>query len=318
MDDRIASALSAAFPDREVASTEPAGPSWNPTNESVRVDFADGRTAYLKVAVDGDGTRIARERGTIEYIGANCDVRVPAVLSSDADGEVPYLATAPLAGESIVGPWSEWGVAERAETARRVGEALADVHAERFGAHGHIAGGGADGLDLDTAPWTDVLVDTIEDVRALSPSDRFDRHFDEVIAAVEANRDLLDDAPAALLHGDPAMPNCFRGADGIGFLDWEIAHVGDPVRDLHRVRAQQIDGLRSAGDERLVTALHEGYRERAGGLPPGFEERRPVYRAVRFLGTSGFVEKTAEFADESLEEFAAWVDAEMERRLAEI
>jgi len=254
----------------------------------------------------------------IDYVGAHCEVYVPRVRSNDADGEVPYLATAPFPGESVAAPWSEWSTEERAETARRVGRALATVHELTFDAHGHVTGGGADGLDLDTAPWTDVLVDRIEAMRSLAPSDRFDRHYDEVIAAVEANRGLLNDALAALVHGDPAKPNCFRGEDGVGFVDWEIAHVGDPARELYCARAQAIDGLRTTGDERVVTALREGYRDRAGGLPPVFAERRPVYRAVRHLGTSGFVEKTAEFVDEPVEEPAAWVDAEMDRRLADL
>ncbi|PSQ25736.1 aminoglycoside phosphotransferase [Halobacteriales archaeon QS_9_68_17] len=318
MDDRIAAALAAAFPDREAAETTPAGPSWNPTNRTVRVDFTDGGAAYLKIAVDGDGTRIARERTVTDYVSANRDVPAPTVLSSDAGGDVPYLATAPLPGESVAERWSEWSVEERAKAARRIGRALASVHAATFDAHGHVTGGGAGGLTLDTAPWTEVLVDRIEAMRALAPADRFDRHYDEVIAAVEANRDLLDDAPAALVHGDPAMPNCFRGEAGVGFVDWEAAHVGDPARELHCFRARAIDGSRDPGDERVVTALREGYRDRAGSLPPGFAERRPVYRAVEFLGTSGFVEKTAEFVGEPVAAFAAWVDAEMDRRLADL
>ena len=151
--------------------------------------------------------------------------------------------------------------------------------------------------------------------RSRAPSDRFDHYFDEVVSAVRANRDLLDPAPAALLHGDPAMPNCTYHDGEVALLDWEIAHVGDPVRDVHRARDQQFDSLRESGDERFVTAFYDGYRNRAGGLPEGYDERSPIYDAVRFLGTVGFFEKTAEYVDEPREEFATWVQAEMERRL---
>ncbi|WP_235920692.1 hypothetical protein [Natronorubrum halalkaliphilum] len=64
-----------------------------------------------------------------------------------------------------------------------------------------------------------------------------------------------------------------------------------------------------------MTALHEGYTQRAGSLPAGFEERTPVYNAVRFLGTSGFFEKWVEFTDQPPAEAATWVETEMQRRL---
>ena len=326
MDERLSAALDAAFPDREVAELRSTGPSWNDQNRTVRVEFANGRSAYLKYATDGDGSRVARERAVLEYVGVNCGVSVPTVLASDADGTplkrgdgaVPYLATAPVRGANLLDRWSGASPDERAALAREVGAALAGVHERRFGSHGHVVGGGADSLELRTGPWTDVLVDKIDEMRSMAPSDRFDYHFDEVAAAVEANRDLLDDAPAALLHGDPAQPNCFRGESGVGFLDWEIAHVGDPVRDLHRARDQQFDSLRADAPEEVTTAFYDGYRERAGGLPDGYEDRRPVYEAVRFLGTSGFVEKVAQYVDEPVEELAAWIRKEMDRRLAAI
>jgi aminoglycoside phosphotransferase (APT) family kinase protein len=316
MDSRVASALEAAFPGRGVADVRATGPSWNDANRTVGVEFADGGTVYLKVAADGDGSRVARERAVVAYAAANCGVSVPEVVASDPDAEVPYLATAPLPGRPLIAEWADADEAEREALAREVGAALAAVHAARFDEHGHVTGGGADGLELDTAPWTDVLVDTVERTRALASDDRFDHHFDEVIAAVEANRALLDDAPAALVHGDPAQPNCVRTADGVGFLDWEIAHVGDPAREVYRARDQQFDPPRGRAPRRVVDAFHDGYRERAGGLPDGYHDRRPVYEAVRFLGVSGFFDKYVEFVDESRGELADWVEAEMDRRLS--
>lgn len=318
MDSRIASALEAAFPDREVATVQSTGPSWNDGNRTVGVEFADERTVYLKIATDGDGSRIARERAVVDYVAANSGVPVPTVLASDAERRIPYLATAPVPGRSFLEVWAESDVDRRAALARQVGAALADVHALRFEEHGHVVGGGANGLELDAGPWTDVLVDRIGDMRALASDDRFDHHFDEVIAAVEANRELLDDAPAALLHGDPAQPNCFHTDDGVGLLDWEIAYVGDPARDLYRARDQQLRPFRDDAPEQVVNALYDGYRERAGGLPDGFEARRPVYEAVGFLKTSGYLDKYADYLDEPAEELAEWVRDEMERKLAKI
>lgn len=318
MDESIDAALDDAFPDRAVAETGETGPSWNETNETVEVRFADGGTAYLKVAVDGDGSRIARERAVISFLRANCDVRVPDVVAAAPDAAVPYLATAPLAGRNLAVAWAEATPDERATLARMVGAALADLHAVPVEGHGHVGGGGAAGLDVGTAPWADVLLDRVDLMRDLAVSDRFDRHFDEVAESVATNRDLLDGAPAALLHGDPAQPNCVRDGDDLGFLDWEIAYVGDPVRELVRARYQQFDHPRADAPGRILDAFHDGYHDRAGGLPDGFERRRRVYEAVNLLTISGFFENWVEHADGSAADLADWLEDELARRLAAI
>lgn len=328
MDESLTTALARAFPDSDVTETASAGPSWNPANRTVSVGFADGSQRYLKLAEDGDGTRVARERAAIAFAARNCEVRTPTVVASDPTGPVPYLATAPMAGRPLREGWNAATGTERRDLARRIGDALARVHAERFPAHGRIEGldvdrgaelaADADDLVLDPGPWSEVLVATIEEMRKTVPSDRLDHHFDAVIAAVGTNAALLDAAPAALLHGDPAMPNCRLGADAFGLLDWELAHVGDPVRDLYRARDQQFADLQDEGSEAVVSAFHDGYGRRAGGLPEGYDERVPVYRAVRLLGASGFVERFAEYRGESTDELAAWIDAEMDRRLGRL
>lgn len=317
MDDRVAAVLGNGFSGHEVDEVRSPGPSWNEKNHTVRVDFDDGTTIFLKVAVDGDGTRVARERAVIAYIGANSPIPVPRVVASATGDPGPYLATAPVGGQNFLELWTDVETAERASLAHEVGESLACVHTERFERHGHITGGSVDGLDIDTGSWTDVLLDKIAEKREIAPSERFDHHFEEVAATVEENRDLLDDAPAALLHGDAAKPNCFRTDSRMGFLDWEIAHIGDPARDVVRTRGY-LDTLRGDGPAAIVDSFHDGYRERAGGLPERFVDRRPIYEAVRFLGNSGFYERLVEFTGESPEEIAAWIEDGMDRRLAAI
>jgi aminoglycoside phosphotransferase (APT) family kinase protein len=317
VDTKHTEALDDAFPGRTVADLRPAGPSWNERNETARIEFADGGAAYLKLALDGDGTRIERERTVIDYVRARSAVAVPRIVASDTDRERPFLATASMRERNLAGEWSDLTHDNRAAVIRRIGASLAEIHARSFERHGHIVGGGADGLALEPGDWTDVLVERIRMMRQLAPIERFEHHFDAVIGAVEANRGLLDEAPATLVHGDPAQPNCVFDDDGRGFVDWELAHVGDPARELHRARDQL---LSRAGERerRLAEALHEGYRTRAGSLPAGFADRTPVYDAVRQLGKSGFFEKWAEFSDETLERLAARVDAEMTERLERI
>ncbi|QLH80429.1 phosphotransferase family protein [Halosimplex pelagicum] len=310
----VEAALTDAFPARRVDELSGVGPSWNDANRTVRVEFADGDAAFLKVAVDGDGSRIATERAVIPYADARCDVAVPTILATGAAGSTPYLVTAPMDGANFHRPWADWSVDEREREIERVGAALAAIHAREFDRHGRIVGGGAGGLTVETDSWTETLVAEIERDRRLASTDRYDRYFDEVVEAVRANADVLDRAPATLVHGDPAMPNVFRTDAATGFIDWEIAHVGDPARELHRVEGRLRDWGDAVGD-RLVSAFREGYRRRAGGLPVGREERAPVYDAVRLLGTAGFFDKHVEHVDASPEEAAERFERDMERRL---
>ncbi len=343
MNDPVETALAAAFPDRSVEELVGVGPSWNGGNETVGVDFADGERAYLKVAIEGDGSRIARERAVVEYVAARRPIPVPAVLAAEPTGEPPYLATASAPGRDLFAAFEEAGTERREALLGGVGETLATLHAERFPHHGEIGGRGAvtgreettavepddgqrpangPGLDVATASWTDTLLATIERTREIGTTDRLARHFNAVIDCVRTNRTLLDEAPAALVHGDIAKPNGFVvDGDGrstnaeVGLIDWELAHVGDPVRDLVRARDQLCNGFDIEGPSRLGDAVYEGYRSRAGGLPEGFETRRPIYRVVRVLGRSGFLDQWATYLDEPVADLVDRIDAELNARL---
>jgi aminoglycoside phosphotransferase (APT) family kinase protein len=332
MDERVETALGEAFPGRSVDRTFGVGPSWNGANETVGVAFADGERAFCKVAVAGDGSRIARELAVLRYLDAERSVSGPAVLAGDPDATVPYLVTAPAPGRELLDVWEEANEDRREALLRRVGATLATLHAERFESHAEIVGGrvGADGapsLALDPAPWPDVLRATIERTREIGTSERLADHYDAVFDCVEANRDRLEGAPAALLHGDVAMPNLFvvddgagaaAGPDGIVPIDWELAHVGDPARDLVRAEDQLLNGFDSRGPERYAAALYQGYRDRASGLPRGFAERRAVYEVVRMLGRSGFVDQWVTYLDEPLESLVDRADAELRSRLGAV
>ncbi|OYR70560.1 phosphotransferase family protein [Halorubrum ezzemoulense] len=335
-------ALAAAFPDREVDRLTGVGPSWNGANETVGVAFADGSWAFLKVALADESHRLTRERAVLRYVGAHGLLPVPEVLATDPDGDPAYLATAPAPGRGLLEAYEAASDDERERLLRRVGRALAAFHADRFASHGEIVGAGAErgsaaegaatagpdaqtGLAIEFAPWTDVLLATVERTREIGTSERLADHYDAVVDCVRANRDLLDGAPAALLHGDITKPNLFvtaegDGADatdgpGVAAIDWELSHVGDPARDLVRAEDQLLNGFDSTGSERFAAALREGYRERAGGLPEGFERRRPVYEVVRMLGRSGFIDQWVPYLDEPLDALVERADAELRARL---
>ncbi|MFC6952781.1 aminoglycoside phosphotransferase family protein [Halorubellus litoreus] len=333
----VRSVLAAAFPEREVAAAGDAGPSWNDGNRTIGVEFADGDRAYCKVAVDGDPSRAARECGVLAYVDANVTVPVPTVLASATDdaADPPYVVTADVDGTIGWRAWRDADDDDRAAFARAVGRTFAAVHDQRFDDHGRVVGGDARELHVDPEPWPALLADQIRWSRDRADGGRFDDHYDDVLALVDDERDALRDAPAALCHGDPARPNQFlhdahssdivhdahssdtaERAPTVGLLDWELAHVGDPVRELQRTRRQFVDSRYDPGTERHARAFYDGYRERAGGLPDGFEDRRAIYDAVTYLGVTGFFEKWADDFDEPTDELAAEVDAEMDRRLA--
>ncbi|WP_227134479.1 phosphotransferase family protein [Halorubellus salinus] len=320
----VRSVLADAFPEREVVAAGDAGPSWNDGNRTVGVEFADGERAYCKVAMDGDPSRAARECSALAYVDANATVPVPAVLASATDdaADPPYVVTADVDGTIGWRAWRDADDDDRAALARAVGKAFAAVHACRFDHHGRVVGGDATGLDVDPTPWPDLLADQIRWSRDRADGGRFDDHYDDVLALVDDERDALRDAPAALCHGDPARPNQFvrdppaEPTPTVGLLDWELAHVGDPVRELQRARRQFVDSRYDPGTERHAQAFYDGYREHAGGLPDGFADRRAIYDAVTYLGVTGFFETWADDFDTPNDELAAEVDAEMERRLA--
>ncbi len=328
MDDRLSATLEVAFPDRSVLEVAETGPSWNDRNETVAVSFTDGR-AYLKLAVDDDPTRLRRERGVLCFLEDIDSVPTPIVLGADFEppgSAAPYMVTAPVDGYSFLECWDEPD-ADRECLARGVGRTLARVHevpleahqkwTDGNRAHAHIVDGDGNRLTLEPHPWTAVLIDTIENARSRASTQRFDHHYDLVIDALRAKRNLLEEAPATLVHGDPAMPNAFVAPGGrVGLLDWEIAHVGDPVRDIVRTRTQQFDQPRQPTNERLVTAFHDGYRDVAGTLPDGYHSRRPIYEAVRLLGISGFFDKWVVYAEADETTAAAWLEDTLERRLA--
>ncbi|QWC20059.1 aminoglycoside phosphotransferase family protein [Halorubrum sp. 2020YC2] len=340
----VARALREAFPGRPVDRVTGVGPSWNGANETVGVVFVDGGRAFLKVALADESHRLARECAVLRYLRANGPLPVPEVLAADPDGDPAYLATAPAPGRELLGAYEAASDDERERLLRRVGGALAALHADRFAAHGEIVGPGTEtgsaasggaigennqptGLSVEFASWTEVLLATIERTREIGTAERLAGHYDAVVDCVRANRDLLDGAPAALLHGDVAKPNLFVTSDpdedgslggcglGVSPIDWELSHVGDPARDLVRAEDQLLNGFDSTGPDRFAASLREGYRDRAGGLPEGFERRRPVYEVVRILGRSGFVDQWATHLDEPLDDLVERADAELRARL---
>jgi aminoglycoside phosphotransferase (APT) family kinase protein len=141
----------------------------------------------------------------------------------------------------------------RAGLARRCGEIAARIHA----------------VDVATLPALPVQgpLDQVAQYRALLDGFRQPHPvFELALRWLEANAPELPDRPA-LVHGDFRNGNFIVGPEGIrSVLDWELAHLGDPVEDLGWLcvkswRFGNVD--ERAGGFGSVDDLLAGYR--AGG-----------------------------------------------------
>lgn len=345
-------AIAAAVPGRTVECVEYPTGSDRPGNEVVRLSFADAPGAYLKIATADDATeRIAREAALARFVGANAAVRTPAVLAADAGADPPFLATRPLAGERLADRLEsdEQGNVDPdslASVLTRVGQATAGLHAARFDRAGAVTGGDESGLDLVERSWPRLLREQV--VEAHSVPERFvdlPERAGDLLRERSAVLELDGDRAATVVHDDLHAQNVFdaggetdttQGRDpdrdpdepDLGVLDLESAMVGDPGFDLARTEDLAIDGrpdLTEAERETARAALRVGYRTGAAahglpvppaGLPSGFEAHRETYRVVTFLLTAVTFERWAPGAPEPVEDLAAWVHEEFDRRLA--
>jgi fructosamine-3-kinase len=328
MDETTRRALAAAVPAREPVEVEDTEGSANPGNRTVRVRFDDGDGAYLKVATDGDRTRLARAAGTLRYAGERTTVGVPTVLAADPRADPPYLLTAPLSGTPAVREWERSGADEREALLWGVGRTLASVHEARFERAGRLGGGDDAGLDVEATAWPAVVTGMIDDDG--SDSERFAGFAERAREIVETHRDELAldsgdgpgadrDRPApALLHNDLRPENSFWDGERVGLIDWEQAMVGDPTLDVVKTEGRYLGRPDVPDRERLRAALWDGYRDRAGALPPGFERRRAVYRVVTFLSVAQGFDEWAPAVDEPTPELAAWVREEFAERVDQV
>lgn len=197
------------------------------------------------ISVEADLLRTARAGG----------VPVAEVVATDA-GDVlgsPGMVVHRLAGETIPRKLlrdDEWATA-RGRLGAQVGAAMAAIHA----------------LPVDAVPGlrpTDQLAQyrrVLHDLGEPHPA------FELAIRWLEANRP----APAApvVVHGDLRLGNLLVDGEGLrAVLDWELAHLGDPLEDLgwFCVRAWRFGSALPAGGVATrddLVAAYEGASGRA-------------------------------------------------------
>jgi aminoglycoside phosphotransferase (APT) family kinase protein len=158
--------------------------------------------------------RVATEAAALRLADELTPGAVPRVLAFDeADGQL-VLEHAPPG-------WRDWrsqllGGSVETGTARRLGELLSRWH--------HVTAGRALPRFESLDPFVQLRIDPFHRTVAVRHPDLADR-VDRVA------RRLLG-ARVCLVHGDFSPKNVLTGGDGLWVIDWEVAHIGDPVFDV--------------------------------------------------------------------------------------
>jgi aminoglycoside phosphotransferase (APT) family kinase protein len=262
--DEMAGAL-ARFADDEI------GPAGHAVTGLTRLSGGASRETFSLDLVAPDGTTtpavVQRVRGSTvlsvptmvgeaELLRAahRSGVAVAEVLGASDDPSVlgaPFVLMRRIEGETLARKIlrdDEFGGA-RSVVVAQCGEALARIHA----------------LPLDVAPHlraadpVDQLVGLLDSLGEPHPA------FELAIGWLAANRP--DAVEPRVVHGDFRLGNLMIGTDGLrAVLDWELAHLGDPMEDLGWlcVRAWRFGSDRPVAGLGSYDQLFDAYAEAAG------------------------------------------------------
>ena len=233
----------------------PPGP-WTPCGPTGTVD-------PLIVRTDPRGTEKAPEAALLRAAAA-AGVPVPRIVAEDGE----HLVVERIEGETIPRKIlrDEEFAAARPVLARQCGQALARIHS--------IPVDSVAGLALEDDPLT-IWRGMLDGFGQPHPT------FELALRWLEERRP----APTgtAVVHGDFRNGNLIVGPEGVrAVLDWELAHLGDPMEDLGWlcVKAWRFGVDRPVGGFGDYSDLFGAY-ERASGRPVDPE----VVRWWEVLGT---------------------------------
>jgi len=220
--------------------------TWSFTADGDRLILQQQRAG----AVSGSGSGMGAEAALLR---AAATARVPvAPLRYDGTAtERPFIVTEAVDGETIARKIlrdEEWAPA-LPKLAAQCGDALAKIHR----------------IPLDAVPDL-VDQDQVKQFREVldsfgEPHPAFELGF----RWLEANRPPPNDP--VIVHGDFRLGNLIVGPDGLrAVLDWEIAHLGDPMEDLGWlcVKAWRFGAKRPVGGFGEYDDLFDAYRDASG------------------------------------------------------
>jgi aminoglycoside phosphotransferase (APT) family kinase protein len=200
-------------------------------------------------------TGMATEAALLRAAGAE-GVPVPAVVATDADGGAGALGPAWMVVERVPGETiarkilrDDEFAAARPRLAAQCGDALARIH--------RLDPAGIPGLEApDQIAQLREMLDGVGE-----PHPAFELGFRWL------DRHMPPPGPATVVHGDFRNGNLVVDGDGLAaVLDWELAHVGNPLEDLGWlcVRAWRFGAPLRVGGFGPVDELVGAYEATAG------------------------------------------------------
>jgi Ser/Thr protein kinase RdoA (MazF antagonist) len=200
--------------------------------------------------------RVLAEAAALQWTHTHTPHWSPAVVDVDADEMVLIMAAAPSS-------WRDWKaelLTGRADSgvARRLGAWLAQWHSAS--------------LDLDSLPTRLREDREILEVLRLQPyHETVAQRRPDVSAAILALTERIRTTHRCLVHGDFSPKNVLLGPTtrpdrACWVIDFEVAHVGDPVFDLafavsHLILKATYRPERAADYDTAVAALVAGYHD---------------------------------------------------------
>jgi hypothetical protein len=93
-----------------------------------------------------------------------------------------------------------------------------------------------------------------------------------------------DAGPQTLLHADPHIGNLFLDGDRVGFLDWGMARIGTPMRDVSFFLTMGLEPDDRRRDERDLVRHYVDARRTLGGEPIAFDDAWLAHRVHAAYG----------------------------------
>lgn len=231
--------------------------------------LADGRPLILQRQRAGDVRDMGLE-ALVLRAAAMGGVPVPELIADSTDASAlgsAYMVLAAVDGETIARKIlrDDLYAPARAALPAQLGAALAQLHT-------------IDTAGLESLPATDQVQqyrDVLDQVAQPHPA------FELVFRWLHDNRPAP--RPPVLVHGDFRLGNVIVGPEGLrAVLDWELAHLGDPMEDLGWlcVKAWRFGSPLPVAGVGRYEQLFEAYESAGGGaVDPG------VVRWWEVLGT---------------------------------
>ncbi len=201
------------------------------------IEHADGRVETVPLVSRSDprkGPGVMSREVEYQVLKTAGEERVPAPpvhAMGDDSLDAPFFLMTRIEGETIARKLlrdDEYAPARRVMTGQ-LGAILAGIHRIPIEKHGLSAAGGLPSPLPGRSPAESELQRYEQMYRVLAP----EPHAAFELAFRWLQRHLPPPCPPALVHGDYRIGNFIFGPEGVrSVLDWELAHIGDPMEDL--------------------------------------------------------------------------------------